>query len=165
MAADDPRDPPSGAPHHPNGPADPPVDDAADESRIVSAGADGPGGPDPRAPWRLLARVLVGLEAVVPLAFALFGVVQLLTGGSVVKRNETMLVVLLAVVGLTLLFVAYAVGQGRKAVRTATLVWQALLVLALVPAMWKAGHQAWGVGVAILAVLTGYATVRATSDA
>ncbi|KQX65649.1 hypothetical protein ASD06_08430 [Angustibacter sp. Root456] len=158
MAADDPLDPPSAAPDHPNGRAD----DGGDGSRIVSAG--GAGGPDPRAPWRLLARVLVGLEAIAPLAFALFGLVQLLTGGSVVQRNETMLVVLLAVVGLALLYVAYAVGHGRKAVRTATLLWQALLVLALVPAMWGAGQQALGLGVLILAVVTGYATVRATSD-
>ncbi|MGN6612058.1 MAG: hypothetical protein ACTHLJ_09805 [Angustibacter sp.] len=162
MAADDPRDPPSGTPDHPNGPADDGADRSADGARIVSP--SGAGGADPRAPWRLLARVLVGLEAVVPLAFALFGVVQLVTGGSIVQRNETMLVVLLAVVGLALLFVSYAVGQGRKAVRTATLVWQALLVLALVPAMWGAGQQALGLGVLILAVLTGYATVRATSD-
>ena len=163
MAADDPLDPPSGTPDHPNGPTDDGAHGAPDDPRIVSPG--GAGGPDPRAPWRLLARVLVGLEALAPLGFALFGVVQLVTGGSIVRRNETMLVVLLAVVGLALLFVSYAVGQGRKAVRTATLVWQALLVLALVPAMWGAGQQALGLGVLILAVLTGYATVRATSDA
>jgi hypothetical protein len=162
MADDDPLDPPSGRLDHPNGPAGGPADDGADDARIVSP--PGGGGTDPRAPWRLLARVLVGLEAIAPLGFALFGVVQLVSGGSIVQRNETMLVVLLAVVGLALLFVSYAVGQGRKAVRTATLVWQALLVLALVPAMWGAGQQALGLGVLILAVLTGYATVRATSD-
>lgn len=162
MAADDPLDPPTGSADHPDGPAGHPADEEAGESRIVSPGASGA---DPRAHWRLLARVLVGLEAIVPLGFALFGVVQLLTGGSVVQRNETMLVVLLAVAGLALLFVAYAVGQGRRAVRTATLVWQALLVLALVPAMWGAGQQALALGVLILAVLTGYATVRATADA
>ena len=158
MAADDPLDPPSGSADHPNGPAG--ADDGG-EPRIASAGG---GAGDPHAPWRLLARVLVGLEAIVPLGFALFGVVQLITGGSIVQRNETMLVVLLAVAGLALLYVAYAVGHGRRAVRTATLVWQALLVLALVPAMWGAGQQALGLGVLILAVLTGYATVRATSD-
>lgn len=157
MAPDDPLDPPSGSPDHPSDPTDP---TAGDDGRIVSGGGAG----DPRAPWQLLARVLVGFEAVVPLAFAVFGVVQLITGGSIVQRNETMLVVLLAVVGLALLYVAYAVGHGRRAVRTATLVWQALLVLALVPAMWGAGQQALGLGVLILAVLTGYATVRATSD-
>ena len=146
---------------------DDPTDDPTDAPIPVSApepGREPVAGPDPRAPWRLVARVLVGLEAIAPLGFAAFGVVQLLTGGSVVQRNETMLVVLLAVAGLALLFVAYAVGQGRRAVRTATLVWQALLVLALVPAMWGADQQALALGVLIVAVLAGYATVRATSD-
>lgn len=106
----------------------------------------------------------MGLEAIAPLAFAGYGVVQLITGGSVVRRNELMLVVLMGVAGLALLFVAHAVGQGRRSVRTATLVWQALLALALVPAMWQAGQQPLGLVVLVLAVLTGYATVRATSE-
>jgi FtsH-binding integral membrane protein len=114
--------------------------------------------------WRQRARWLVGLEALAPLAFAGYGVVQLITGGAVVQRNETMLVVLLAVAGLALLFVAHALGQGRRSVRTATLVWQLLLALALGPAMWQAGLQALAAAVIVLAVVTGYAAVRATAE-
>ena len=156
--SDTPADEPGDRSDHPNGPADVPADAPANEP--VDEPVDEPaGGPA----WRLVARVLVGLEAIVPLAFAIFGVAQLVSGGSVVQRNEAMLVGLLAVVGLALLYVAYAVGQGRRAVRSATLLWQALLVLALVPAMWEAGRQGPAVAVVVLAVLTGYATVRATS--
>ena len=129
----------------------------ADEtaSRIASPDAD-------TARWRLVARALVGLEALAPLAFAVYGLVQLLGGGSVVRRNETMLVVLMAVTGLALVYVAYAVGLGRRAVRTATLVWQALLVLGPAQYIWQAGYPLLAVLVIAFAVLTGYATVRAT---
>jgi hypothetical protein len=154
MAADDSLDPPTGSGDDPTAPRD----GDADEPRTVSAG-----GGDPRAPWQLVARVLVGLEAIVPLAFAGFGVVQLITGGSIVQRNEAMLVVLSFITGMALLFVAYAVGNGRRAVRTASLVWQ-LLLLAIVWNMWQAHLYAWSLGVLILAVLAGYATVRATAD-
>ena len=126
-------------------------------ARTVSPDAD-------TARWRLVARGLVGLEALAPLVLAVIGLVQLLGGGSVVKRNETMLVVLLGVAGLALLYVSYAVGQGRRAVRTATLVWQALLVLGPAQYIWQAGYPVLAVVVFAFAVLTGYATVRATRE-
>ena len=112
--------------------------------------------------WRRVARVMVGLEALAPLAAAVYGVVQLVTSSAVVARNEVMLVLLLTAMGLALAFCAYALGRGRSGVRTATLVWQVLLVLALVPAMWQAGQQALAVVVLAFAFVTGLATVRAT---
>ena len=120
----------------------PAADAAATPPRIASPDAD-------TARWRLIARALVGIEALAPLAFAVYGLVQLLAGGSVVRRNETMLV-------------AYAVGLGRRAVRTATLVWQALLVLGPAQYIWQAGFPLLAVLVIAFAVLTGYAAVRAT---
>ncbi len=145
----------------PSGPVEPPADGGA-QSGSPDLGDRAVEPAEVR--WRLIARVLVGVEALVPLAFAGYGLVQLLTGTAVVLRNELMLVLLLALAGLALLFVSYAVGRGRRAVRTATLVWQVLLVLALVPAMWEAAQQTLAVVVLAVAVVTGYATVRATSD-
>ncbi len=126
------------------------------------------GSPDPVVPasvlrWRRIGLVLVGIEAVAPLAFAGYGVLQLLTGQAVVARNEAMLSGLLALAGVGLLLIARRVGQGRSGVRTASLLWQVLLVLGLVPSMWQGGQQPLAVAVVAFTALTGYATVRATS--
>jgi hypothetical protein len=114
--------------------------------------------------WRRVARWLVGLEALAPAAGAVYFLVALLAGNAIVARNEVMLVVVLAVAAAGLAVVAHGVGHGRRAVRTPSLVWQVLLVLAVAGNLWQAGRQPLAVAVLLLAVATGYATVRATSD-
>lgn len=89
--------------------------------------------------------------------------VQLVRGQAVVLRNGASVVLLFLVLAGGLAVLAWGLGRGRRGARTASLVWQLMLLLAVVPALWQAGRAPVAVGVAALAVLSGYASVRATT--
>lgn len=114
--------------------------------------------------WRQIAWVLVMAQATVVLVLAGYAGWQLVTGSAVVPRNEGMLAALLLVSGGGLVLVARGLRRGRRGVRMACLVFQVLVALGTVPAMWEAGRQVAAVAVALVAALTGTAAIRATTE-
>lgn len=102
-------------------------------------------------------------EALAPLALAGWALVIMVTGRAVVVRNDLLVGVLMLITGLGLLLVAVRVREGRRGVRVAALLWQALLVLAVALPMWQVGRPLAATAVAAWAAATAVATVMATA--
>lgn len=102
-------------------------------------------------------------EALVPFAFAAWAFVVAVTGRALAVRNDLLLGLLMLITGLGLVLVAARVREGRAGVRIAALLWQALLVLAVAGPMWQVGRQGLSALVALWALATGVATVKATA--
>ena len=118
---------------------------------------------DPRRRWRLAGCALVGLQAAVLAGIAIFALVVLLLGRTSSARNDALVGCMLAIGALGLAYVAREVLRGNARVRVPALLWQVLMAL-LVPGMWTAGSQVQAVVVALVAVATSVAVLRATAE-
>ncbi len=98
-----------------------------------------------------------------PLGFAVWALVVIVTGRAVVVRNDLLVGLLMLITGLGLVLVATRVREGRAGVRIAALLWQALLLLAVAGPMWQVGRRLLAAVVAVWAVTTGVAIVKATA--
>ena len=113
--------------------------------------------------WQRIGTGLVAVEALAPLVAAVTLLVQLLGGSGVVARNELMVIGLCVVAAAGLAVVARGVWRANRAVRTAGVFWQ-VLMLGVVPAMWQAGQQVLAVAVVGYVALTAFAIVVGTGE-
>jgi hypothetical protein len=112
--------------------------------------------------WRRPAAVLVLLEAIVILGFAVAAVLQLAAGRAVVVRNEVMLVVVLTLVAGALLVLARGLARGHRTVLGASLAWHVVVLLAVGGGLWQAGLRLGSAAASAVAVLAGVLTLLAT---
>ena len=124
-----------------------------------SAAADA--APAAQRSWRRLAAALVLVEGVLALGGAAVYLAELLTANATVARNVVMLVLILAGLGIGLLFVSRGLLAGRRWARSPAVTWQILLI-AVAWYVVSAGRVFAGVVVAAVAVLTALAAVRGT---
>jgi hypothetical protein len=119
--------------------------------------------PGRRAPvgrWRLLAGLLLALEALPALGASVVLGIELARSEVVVVRNAVMLAGMLLAIGLGLLLLARALLHGRSGARSPAITWQVLLV-AVGCYVFAAPHRLSGVAVIAVAVLTAVAVLRA----
>lgn len=78
----------------------------------------------------LLLAVLVGVEAMIVLAFAVVSIVSLLGGAEHSAASAIALIVLIAIVGVLGVALAVSTARGSRRVRGAIFTWQVLQVAA-----------------------------------
>jgi len=128
----------------------------ATRRRLASLGpvSDHPATPAPTAAWPArLAAGLLGAQALALLGFALYYVVELVRGGGDDVTRVLMSAVVILLFAAALVAVARALWQGSSWARSATVVWQ-LLLLPVGISLLQSGQAGIGAAVLVVAILT-----------